>query len=98
MTFSLIFTQEADNKLNELKSDPSQKSTYKAIKKCLGYIETNLKHPSLQTHPFTSLKGPRGEKVFTAYVEQNRPTAYRIFWYYGPEKGEITIATITPHQ
>ena len=41
-------------------------------------METNLKHPSLQTHEYISLKGPRGEKVFEAYVQQGtrRPTEF----------------------
>jgi len=25
------------------------------------------------------------------------PVAYRIFWYYGPDKKQITILTLTPH-
>ncbi len=29
-------------------------------------MEVNLRHPSLQTHIFQSLKGPNGEKVFEA--------------------------------
>jgi hypothetical protein len=60
-------------------------------------METNLKHPSLQTHEYVSLKGPKGQKVFEAYAEQNTPAAYRIFWCYGPGRGELTILSITPH-
>jgi hypothetical protein len=44
-----------------------------------------------------SLKGPNGEKVFEAYAEQRTPAAYRVFWYYGPSKGIITIFAITSH-
>jgi len=36
-----------------------------------GFLETNLRHPSLNTHEFRSLKGPNGEKVFEAYVRKN---------------------------
>jgi len=43
------------------------------------------------------MKGPDGNKVFEAYAEQNTPAAYRVFWYYGPEKKQITILTITAH-
>jgi len=49
------------------------------------------------THEFTSLKGPKGEKVFEAYAEQATPAAYRIFWYYGSKENQITIISITPH-
>ena len=37
------------------------------------------------------------EDVFEAYAENNTPGAYRIFWYYGPGKNQITILAITPH-
>ena len=95
--FKLIFTNQADSDLKEIESNPSKKSIIMAVYKTLGLMETNLRHPSLQTHEFTSLKGPHGEEVFEAYVQQNTPGAFRVFWYYGPEKNQLTIAAITPH-
>lgn len=95
--FKLLFTNQADSDLQEIESDPSKKNILKAVYKTLGLMETNLRHPSLQTHEFTSLKGPNGEKVFEAYVQQNVPGAFRVFWYYGPEKKQLTIVAITPH-
>jgi hypothetical protein len=97
MRFKLKFTPEADKHLSELENSPSKKAAYKAVSKCLGYMETNLRHNSLQTHEFTSMKGPNGEKVFESYAQHKTPGAYRIFWYYGPVKGELTIAAILPH-
>ena len=93
----LIFTRQADADLREIENDSSQRHILKAVRKCLGFLETNLRHPSLNTHEFRSLGGPNGEKVFEAYVQQKTPGAYRVFWYYGPEKGMITIAAIAPH-
>ncbi len=81
--YELIFTPQADSDLQEIENDPSKKNILKAVRKTLGFMETNLRHPSLNTHEFTSLKGPNGEKVFEAYVQQKTPSAYRIFWYYG---------------
>jgi len=95
--FELIFTPQADSDLREIENDPSKKDILKAVRKTLGFMETNLRHPSLNTHEFTSLKGPKGEKVFEAYAQQNTPAAYRIFWYYGPDRKQITIVAITPH-
>ena len=97
MTFKLNFTPEADKQLSGLENNPSKKTACKAVSKCLGYRETNLRHHSLQTHEFTSMKGPKGEKVFESYAQHKTPAAYRIFWYYGPEKNELTIAAIVPH-
>ena len=93
----LLFTPQADNDLKELEADPSKKRVLKAVRKTLGLMETNLRHPSRQTHQYQSLKGPNGEKVFEAYAQQNTPGAYRVFWYYGPGRKELTIVAITPH-
>ena len=49
-------------------------------------MKTNLKHPSLHTHKCEEMVGPNGEDIFESYAQNNTPGAYRIFWYYGPEK------------
>jgi hypothetical protein len=95
--FSLKFTPEADSQLAALENNPAKKAVLNAVRKSLGYMETNLRHRSLQTHEFTSLKGPNGEKVFESYAQNRTFDAYRIFWYYGPDKKEITVVAITPH-
>lgn len=97
MPFSLKFTPEADGQLTEFENNPAKKAVLNAVRKSLGYMENNLRHRSLQTHEFTSLKGPEGEKVFESYAQNKTSRAYRIFWYYGPDKKEITVVTITPH-
>ena len=76
---------------------PGLKKRYNAVQKTLKLLSENPRHPSLQTHQYYSISGPKGEKIFEAYAEQNTPSAYRVFFYYGPGKGEITIFAITPH-
>jgi hypothetical protein len=71
--------------------------TLQGSKKAIQFLSHNPRHPGLHTHEFTSLKGPKGEKVFEAYAEQATPAAYRIFWYYGPKEKQITIISIIPH-
>jgi len=95
--FQLDWTREAEDTYNLLKGDASQKKRYKAVKKTIKFLAINPRHNSLQTHEYLSLKGPNGEKVFEAYAEQNTPAAYRVFWYYGPARGLITIFAITSH-
>ena len=95
--FDLFWTNEAKTIYNRLKTDASQKKRYKAVKKTIKFLAMNPRHNSLQTHEYLSLQGPKGEKVFEAYAEQKTPAAYRVFWYYGPSKGAITIITITSH-
>ena len=94
---TLQFTAEADRNLSGLEKDMGLAKRLKAVRKALGYLETNPRHKALNTHPFNSLQGANGEKVFEAYAENNTPAAYRIFWHYGPGKDEITVVAITPH-
>jgi hypothetical protein len=72
---------------------------FKQIEKCVRLLSENPRHPGLQTHPYDSLPHPydRAQKVFEAYVQNNTPGAYRLFWCYGPGPGEVTILAITPH-
>jgi hypothetical protein len=95
--FELEWTDEAKATYINLKSNASQKKRYNAVKKTIGLLAGNPRHKSLQTHQFFSLKGPNREKVFEAYAEQKTPAAYRVFWFYGPSRGKITIFAITPH-
>jgi len=95
--FEIFLTDGAKSQLKVLKTDKGLAKRYKAVRKAIRFLSSNPRHPGLQTHEFTSLKGPGGEKVFEAYAEQSTPAAYRIFWYYGPDKNQITIIAITPH-
>lgn len=95
--FDLQWIDEAKSAFGRLKSDPSPRKRYMAVKKTIGLLANNPRHRSLQTHQFFSVKGPNGEKVFEAYAEQKTPAAFRVFWFYGPSRGKITVLAITPH-
>jgi len=97
MSDRLLFTPEADAQFRELETRADSAAACKAVKKALGYMEANLRHPSLHTHVFTTLKGPQGQKVFESYAQNRTSGAYRIFWYYGAEDGTIVIAAIVRH-
>jgi len=72
---------------------------FKQVQKCIKLLQQNPRHPSLQTHEFEAMLNPyrKDQKVFEAYVQQITSGAYRVFWCYGPEKGDLTIIAITPH-
>ncbi len=97
MNFELLYTPTAEAQREALRANPALARRWKAVKKALGLMETNLRHPSLNTHKYDSLRGPNGEEVFEAYVENNTPAAYRIFWHYGPKNGQISVIAITDH-
>lgn len=99
MTSTLVFTKEANANLTALEHAPSKAGVLKQVRKTLGFLQTNPRHPSLHTHEYTSIDNPytTDEKVFEAYAQNNTPGAYRVFWCYGPNRGDITIIAITPH-
>jgi hypothetical protein len=97
MIFELIFTEKADSQLDFLERSKDKKVVLKAVRKTLALMETDLKHPSLQTHEYSDLEGANGEKVFESYAQNRTPGAYRIFWHYGPQKGQLTVVAIVPH-
>jgi len=100
MNRELHFTPEALANLKALE----KAGTLRQVRKTLGLLETNLRHPSLNTHRFESLSGPEDEDVFEAYAQNDTPGAYRIFFFYGPDRIErkkriavLTILAITPN-
>jgi len=61
--FEVLLSDTASAQLDLLRSDRAYAIRVKAVEKTLKLL-TNPKHPGLQSHEFTSLHGPHGEKVF----------------------------------
>jgi hypothetical protein len=93
----ILFSLTAKAQYEALGKSKDKLRIFKAVRKTLGLMEVDLRHPSLNTHEYSSKCGPHEEKIFEAYAQNKTPGAYRIFWYYGPNKDHITILTITPH-
>ena len=104
MQRKILFTPTADAQYTALESDPAKAGVFEQVRKSLGFLEIDPRHPSLNTHEFTSLSGVNGEKIFEAYAQNSTPGAHRIFWHYGPDEIKdrkrtpvITVFAITPH-
>jgi len=105
MRRELRFKASANEQYERIKSAPALKGVFKQVRKTLGYLETNLQAKSLQIHKYESLTRRYGIPVFEAYVQQDTPAAYRVFWHYGPDELDesgrhipiITIVAITSH-
>jgi hypothetical protein len=97
LPFRLRFSPEAQGQYEALRDSPAQAKVLKAVRKALGFLEANPRHPSLKTHKYETLTRQMGMEVFEAYAQQDTPGAYRIFWCYGPERGDISVIAITPH-
>ncbi len=89
---------ETRNKSKKAKASIKE-GLFKQVVKCIELLQTNPRHPGLATHEYDSIENPydSGTKVFEAYAQNRAPGAYRVFWCYGPGKGEITIIAIAPH-
>ena len=76
-----------------------QEGLFKQVHKAIGFLCENPRHHSLETHKYETITDPAGKDrdLYEAYAQNQTPGAYRIFWHYGPEKGEISIVAITPH-
>lgn len=96
MSFKLAFTREAEANLSALHG-PSDEARLKKVRRALARLQLNPRYPSLQSHKYSSLRGSDDEEVWDSYVENNTPSAWRIFWHYGPGAGVITVIAITPH-
>jgi len=94
MAYKLIFTDEARGQLEALKLDEKK---LKRVQKCLGLIETNPRHPGLQSHKYSVMKTEDGKDLWESYVENKTPAAWRVFWFYGPADAQVTIVAITSH-
>jgi hypothetical protein len=81
------------------KKSSKPEGLFKQVHKAVQLLIGNPKHPGLKTHVYDSLEHPfdRKGKVFEAYAQNDTSGAYRIFWCYGPNAGEITIIAITSH-
>ena len=55
MQRKIKFTPTADEQYSALENVPSKAAILEQVRKALGYLEIDPRHPSLNTHEFTSL-------------------------------------------
>ena len=94
--YTIKYTKEAVNNLKKLKKQGEFQKLRK-IKTAIDKLSENPRHPGLHTHKNESFMTYDDEEIFQSYAENHTPAAYRIFWYYGPEKDYITVIAITQH-
>ncbi len=70
---------------------------YKRIGKALALLSHDPRHPGLHSHEIAALTKRYGRKVWESYLENQAPSAGRIFWVYGPQQDDITVIAIEPH-
>jgi len=80
---------------NELNA--TEKIFFRKFVKALRLLSDNPRHNSLNSHEISPLTQKYSIKIWQSYLENNVPSAGRIFWTYGPNTGELTILGIEPH-
>ena len=95
---------DAEASLRARKSKKGTKATkaeglFKQVQGCVQKLLNDPRHPGLKTHKYDSLTNPydKNKPVFEAHAQNQTSGAYRVFWCYGPGKGDLTIIAITPH-
>lgn len=75
----------------------NEQKLYRQIGKAMVLLSENPRHPGLNSHEIAALTARYGMKVWESYLENKVPAAGRIFWVYGPDRGDITIIGLEPH-
>ena len=84
-------------KVKSGEANKSELKLYNQLGKAMKHLSANPRHPGLNSHPIEALTARYGMKVWESYLENNVSKAGRIFWVYGPNKGDITIIGLEPH-
>jgi hypothetical protein len=87
-----LSTQKLQGKL-----DKDEETAFKKLAKALAFPSQNPRHPGLASHEIDDLTRTYGIKIFQSCLENRTPAAGRLFWAYGPDKGDITVLAIEPH-
>jgi hypothetical protein len=80
------------NELNKVQSE-----FFGKLVKAIHHLGNNPFHPGLESHEIKELTRIFGHKIFESYLENKCPAARRLFWAYGPNRGEITILAVEQH-
>lgn len=82
----------AENTLNR-----EERELAKKFAKAVKHLSANPFHPGLQSHEIDDLTDKFSQKVYESYLENNTPSAGRLFWVYGPNRRQISVVGLEPH-
>ncbi len=91
------FWNDLSTRRQQGKLDKEGEKFLNKLVKALAFLGQNPRHPGLASHEIDELTRKYGVKIFQSYLENNTPAAGRLFWAYGPDKGDITVLAIEPH-
>jgi hypothetical protein len=103
--FELRFSPDAARTLLELETGSRQNpSRLKKVRKALGQLELDPRHPGLHSHQYEQFPGLEKAKIWDSYVDNRTADTWRIYWMYGPNEERdgrrvpvITVLVISSH-
>ncbi|MHB8681781.1 MAG: hypothetical protein ACYDA2_06775 [Acidimicrobiales bacterium] len=93
MAFEMRLTRRAIEDLDGI-TDPKRRAK---VIRCLDRLSQDPRHPGLSSHRYEVFDEVYVEKVWESYVENRTPSAWRVWWHYGPDSGQITVLTVRAH-
>ncbi len=81
-------TRKRKREEKKIKKSSKDEGLFNQVAKTIKYLKQNPRQPSLNTHEYSSISNPFDStaKVFEAHAQNKTPSAYRVFWCYGPDK------------
>jgi hypothetical protein len=70
---------------------------YKKWGKAMVHLAADPRYPGLHSHEIEALSRRFGDRVWQSYIENRNSNAGRLYWVYGPGKGDITVIGLEPH-
>jgi hypothetical protein len=95
--FSLRLTDTVRAQIKAVSENPAQAGLEFQLKAAITKLVHDPKFKGLNSHKYDYLNDRYGQDVWESYVQNNTPGAWRIFWFYGLRKDEITLVLATPH-
>ncbi len=83
--------------VREGNANADEQKLYKKLKKTLGLLAENPRHPGLASHKIHGLSARYHCDIWESYVENHTPGAMRVFWRYGPGANVITLLQLERH-
>jgi len=93
----LRFAAPARETLDLLSGSTQYATKLWKVRRALGLLQINPRHPGLHSHRYENFPGAPKTKVWDSYVENRAPGAWRIWWTYGPDeiRDNQTVALIS---
>jgi hypothetical protein len=95
--FKLRLTDTIRDQIKSISQNPAQAGLEFQLKATITKLAHDPKFKGLNSHKYESMNERYGKEIWESYIQNNTPGAWRLFWFYGPDRDEITLVMATPH-